>query len=143
MADAEKDTPGWFRETPEALAALEMERAAMLAVLAAENDAAPTVGASWSKLEDTAESDTPRRLFHSITDCGGCDGLGSHRRWCPYAVGETAAYFGQLSERADSLGDAIGPNDMGAANMAWQVAAILRKRAVDATVTSPGTGGGS
>jgi hypothetical protein len=86
----------------------------------------------------SADNDAPRRrLFHAIKDCGGCAGLGAHRRWCPYAVGETAAYFGQLSEKAESLGDAIGPNDMGAANMAWQVAAILRQRAEDARVTPP------
>jgi hypothetical protein len=85
----------------------------------------------------TADHDAPRRLFHAIKDCGGCAGLGAHRRWCPYAVGETAAYFGQLSERAESLGDSIGPNDKGAANMAWQVAAILRQRAEDARVTPP------
>ena len=89
--------------------------------------------------EYTAENVAPRRLFHAIKDCGGCAGLGSHRRWCPYAVGETAAYFGQLSERADSLGDSIGPNDMGAANMVWQVAAILRRRAEEARVTPPGS----
>ena len=83
----------------------------------------------------TGSSDAVHRLLHSIKDCGGCAGLGSHRRWCPYAVGETAAYFGQLSERADSIADAIGPNDMGAANMAWQVAAILRKRAEEARAT--------
>lgn len=61
--------------------------------------------------------------------CGGCEGLGAHRRWCPVDVGETAAYFGQLSEEAEALGDRIGPNDMGAANRAWQLAGMLRERA--------------
>lgn len=64
--------------------------------------------------------------------CGGCEGLGAHRRWCPVAVGQRAAYFGQLSEEAESLGDRIGPNDMEAANAAWYLAARLRKQAADA-----------
>ena len=59
-------------------------------------------------------------------ECGGCEGLGAHRRWCPVDVGERAAYFGQLSEQAEALGDRIGPNDMGAANTAWQLASHLR-----------------
>lgn len=88
----------------------------------------------------SAESDAPRRLLHSIKDCGGCAGQGAHRRWCPYAVGETAAYFGQLSEKAEALGDSIGPNDTEAANMAWRLAAILRERAHEARVLPPGEG---
>ena len=70
--------------------------------------------------------------MHAIKDCGGCAGLGAHRRWCPYVVGEQAAYFGQLAEKAEDLGDAIGPNDMGAANLAWQCAGQLRARAIAA-----------
>lgn len=71
-----------------------------------------------------------RRLMH-WRECGGCAGLGAHRRWCPAEVGEQAAYFGQLSEKAESLGDSIGPNDMGAANVAWQLAATLGARAIE------------
>lgn len=77
-------------------------------------------------------SDTEQRRPMYWRECGGCAGLGAHRRWCPVDVGERAAYYGQLSETAENLGDRIGPNDMGAANMAWQLAAILRKRAQDA-----------
>lgn len=73
---------------------------------------------------------TERRPLH-WRECGGCAGLGAHRRWCPVIVGERAAYFGQLAERAESLGDDIGPNDMAAANMAWRIASLLRARAID------------
>lgn len=64
-------------------------------------------------------------------ECGGCEGKGAHRRWCPVEVGERAAYFGQLSEQAENLGDRIGPNDMGAANRAWALAGELRRRALE------------
>lgn len=62
-------------------------------------------------------------------DCGGCRGEGSHRRWCEVAVGPHAAYLGRLAERAESLGDSIGPNEMGAANHVWMAAALLRAAA--------------
>lgn len=62
-------------------------------------------------------------------DCGGCEGKGSHKRWCEVAVGPHAAYLGRLSEQAESLGDSIGPNEMGAANHAWAAAGLLRAAA--------------
>lgn len=62
-------------------------------------------------------------------DCGGCQGLGSHWRWCEAKVGRTASLLGQLSEQAESLGDRVGPNEMGAANHLWQASALLRKKA--------------
>lgn len=68
-------------------------------------------------------------MLHELKDCGGCAGLGAHRRWCPRAVGEHAAYWGQLSVKAEALGDSIGPNDMEASSMAWHIGAMLRKRA--------------
>jgi len=89
--------------------------------------------------EHPADIDAPRRrLMHALKDCGGCAGQGAHRRWCPYAVGEQAAYWGQMSVTAEALGDRIGPNDTGAANMAWQLAAILRANAERTRVTPGG-----
>jgi len=44
-------------------------------------------------------------------------------------VGAQAAYLGRLAQQADDLGDAIGPNEFGAANHAWAAAALLREAA--------------
>lgn len=64
-----------------------------------------------------------------MSDCGGCRGLGAHRRWCPVAVGRSAAFIGRLSQQAESLGDTVGPNEYGAANHLWAAAALLREKA--------------
>jgi hypothetical protein len=37
--------------------------------------------------------------------CGGCAGLGAHKRWCPAAVGHIAAHYGFLAEQAEDLAD--------------------------------------
>jgi hypothetical protein len=44
-------------------------------------------------------------------------------------VGPAAAQLGRYSEEAESLGDRVGPNEMGAANHLWQAAALLREEA--------------
>lgn len=62
-------------------------------------------------------------------NCGGCAGLGAHRRWCPASVGPTAAMLGKWSEQAESLGDSVGPNEMGASNNLWRAASLLREAA--------------
>lgn len=62
-------------------------------------------------------------------DCGGCQGLGSHRRWCEAVVGRHASIMGAQAERAESLGDSVGPNEMGAANCLWRAASLLREGA--------------
>lgn len=62
-------------------------------------------------------------------ECGGCSGQGAHRRWCEVVVGPHAAYFGRLAEQAESLGDSVGPNEMGAANQLWGAASLLRAAA--------------
>lgn len=64
-------------------------------------------------------------------DCGGCRGEGAHRRWCSNAVGLSASLFGSLAEQVESVGDRIGPNDMGLANRAWSLSAGLRTRAIE------------
>lgn len=55
--------------------------------------------------------------------CGGCHGLGSHRRWCPVVVGATAARIGQMGDDLDDLGDILPP---ALANAAWVLGAQLR-----------------
>lgn len=62
--------------------------------------------------------------------CGGCKGMGRHTRWCTAVVGTMASLLGRMAEEADSMGDQIGPNNMRASNMAWQLAAVLREDAM-------------
>lgn len=63
--------------------------------------------------------------------CGGCEGQGAHWRWCPWVVGANASIMGQQADRAESLGDSVGPNEMGASNHLWAAAALLRKAAAE------------
>ena len=67
-----------------------------------------------------------------MSDCGGCAGLGAHRRWCEAVVGPTAARLGALAEQADDMGDRVGPLDPDACNRLWTVAGELRAKAVAA-----------
>ena len=64
-----------------------------------------------------------------MNDCGGCAGLGSHKRWCPEVVGRAASYLGLMSERADGLGDTVGANCCEATNHLYKAAALLRLEA--------------
>ena len=59
--------------------------------------------------------------------CGGCLGLGSHKRWCHQTVGSEAAKLGEAAERAEGMGDAIGIPE--AANVLWGASARLRAMA--------------
>ena len=61
--------------------------------------------------------------------CGGCSGEGRHWRWCPNVVGVAASHLGQLAEEAEGLGDRIGANNAGAANMAYATSGVLREDA--------------
>lgn len=58
--------------------------------------------------------------------CGGCQGLGSHRRHCP----RNPNYDIRLmwADRAEDIGDSIGPNNMGAANHCYTAAGLLRQQ---------------
>jgi len=58
--------------------------------------------------------------------CGGCEGLGSHRRWCRAVVGTMAASVGPYGDTLGSLGDLIGANNPGLANQAYALAAEVR-----------------
>jgi hypothetical protein len=57
-------------------------------------------------------------------DCGGCQGKGAHSPRCHQQPGWL---WRRLYARADSLGDAIGPNDIEAANLAYSLAARLKQ----------------
>lgn len=57
--------------------------------------------------------------------CGGCQGLGAHSPRCSTQPG--AMWF-VLSDMASSLGDAIGSNDPGLANVAYNLAYRLTLR---------------
>lgn len=62
-------------------------------------------------------------------ECGGCRGIGAHRKWCENSVGRSAHMLGRWSQQAESLGDSVGPNEMGAANHLWAAAGLLREAA--------------
>lgn len=69
------------------------------------------------------------RSHNTITEhqliCGGCVGLGAHS---PRCMTQPGSLWYRLYKQADSLGDAIGPNDMEAANEAWGMAAKFKHR---------------
>lgn len=65
-----------------------------------------------------------------MSSCGGCQGLGSHRRWCQRAVGVIASRYGEAAEACERFGDMVGPNDMGLANALWAASSRLREHAV-------------
>lgn len=67
-----------------------------------------------------------------MRECGGCQGLGSHWRWCPESVGRSASFIGQLAEAAESLGDRVGANNTGAANHLYMASSLLRVQAIKA-----------
>ena len=58
------------------------------------------------------------------TDCGGCQGLGSHARDC--TANPNYSYRRVLAERAEDLGDTIGSRDPAAANACYRAAGLLR-----------------
>lgn len=68
----------------------------------------------------------------TVRECGGCAGLGAHRRWCSVVVGPRAALLGPLGEQADALADVVGSNSAEAANLLYGAAAVLRDAARDA-----------
>ena len=40
-----------------------------------------------------------------IRDCGGCNDLGAHARWCPEVHGRLAARYGSQASKAEALAD--------------------------------------
>jgi hypothetical protein len=62
-----------------------------------------------------------------MTDCGGCQGLGSHRRHCKQNPDYSRER--EWADQAEDLGDMVGPNCMGAANALYRAAGLLRDQA--------------
>ena len=60
-----------------------------------------------------------------MRECGGCQGLGSHWRWCPTSVGHAASMLGRYAMQAESLGDSVGANNTAAANLLYAAAGHL------------------
>jgi len=71
------------------------------------------------------------------TNCGGCRGEGSHRRWCRAKVGLSASIYGPMAEELESMGDAVGPNNMELSNRLWALSGAMREWA-KSLVPSPG-----
>ena len=67
-----------------------------------------------------------------MRECGGCQGLGSHWRWCPKVVGIHAYVAGTQAETAENLADSVGANNTGAANHLYAAAGLLRQDALEA-----------
>lgn len=77
----------------------------------------------------------------SDAGCGGCRGIGAHRRYCP----RNPDYhpWRRLADMAESIGDTIGSNEPGIANRAYFLAGAIREAMPDhpyrTTVTPPGS----
>ena len=62
-------------------------------------------------------------------NCGGCQGMGSHRRWCRAVVGFGAYRLGTQAAQAEALADSVGSNYPEAANALYYAAGLLTKEA--------------
>lgn len=65
--------------------------------------------------------------------CGGCEGKGSHWRWCEEVIGHRAARRGLWSEKAEAFADEMGANCPEAANLLYHAASVLLRAAKDVT----------
>ncbi len=61
-----------------------------------------------------------------MTACGGCQGLGSHQRWCRVVVGVAASVYGPMGEQLETMGDTVGSNNTGIANRLYGLSAEVR-----------------
>ena len=59
-----------------------------------------------------------------MTDCGGCQNLGAHRRHCPHHPDYHP--WQRMADMAEEIGDVIGSNDVGIANTAYQLSERIR-----------------
>jgi hypothetical protein len=64
-----------------------------------------------------------------MNDCGGCNGQGSHRRYCPRHPDYHP--WKVLAAMAEDIGDRIGGNDPGLANRAYQLSGLIKDRMPD------------
>ena len=62
-------------------------------------------------------------------ECGGCNDLGAHTRWCPAIHGRRAARYASQAARAEALADEVGANCAHAANALYRAAALLNAEA--------------
>jgi len=64
-------------------------------------------------------------------DCGGCQGLGAHKRWCVTVVGKAASMLGPWGDQMEEWGDRIGgiPHSQDTANMLYWFATVMEVRA--------------
>lgn len=58
--------------------------------------------------------------------CGGCQDIGSHRRHC--RKNPNYNRYLELADRAENLGDEIGANDPGLANIAYRLSGLLKAK---------------
>lgn len=65
-----------------------------------------------------------------MTECGGCQGLGSHKRWCKESVGLAASLYGSWSEQIESIADSVGSNNIAVSNHLYIAASMLREQAM-------------
>lgn len=68
-----------------------------------------------------------------IRDCGGCNDLGAHKRWCPEVHGRLAARYGSQASKAEALADEVGANCPQAANALYRAAGELARAAQHAS----------
>lgn len=64
--------------------------------------------------------------------CGGCRGMGAHRRWCVRVVGLSASIRGRQAEMAENLADSVGSNNPAASNHLYAASGLLRAQAEQA-----------
>jgi hypothetical protein len=64
-----------------------------------------------------------------VSECGGCQGLGAHRRYCPQHPDYHP--WRVLADRAEDIGDRIGGSDPGLANQAYFLAGAIRRAMPD------------
>lgn len=71
----------------------------------------------------------PRTVYwrSDAKTCGGCQGVGAHRRWCRAVVGLSASIYGPMSEQLGSMGDTVGPNNKDLANRLWALSGDMRE----------------
>ena len=80
----------------------------------------------WSQMPFAeAHASHVAEVIQGPAKCGGCQGLGAHSPRCHEQPGWL---WRRLYDRADSLGDAIGPNDIAAANLAYTIAARMKQK---------------
>lgn len=62
-----------------------------------------------------------------MSDCGGCQGIGNHRRHCPHHPDYHP--YRALADQAERIGDEIGLPEI--ANRAWSLAGVIRQAIID------------